>query len=68
MVFGPMVLIHVVEASVMHFTRLRPLNVPTGSGLWWKWMASTFVEGYGNFMRIDGWVREEEVRRAKAKH
>lgn len=68
MVFVPMVLVHLSEATYMHLTRLRPLNVSTGSNLWLKWMASTFVEGFGNFMRIDAWVKDEEERRAKSKH
>lgn len=67
-VFRPLVAIHTGEAIYMHFSRLRPLSVPTGSPLWMKWIASTLIGGFGNMQRVDGWVKLEEKRKASAKH
>lgn len=68
MVFYPMIAIHLTEAAHMHFSRLRSYNVPTGSTLWAKWMLSTFVGGFGNFIQIDAWAAEEKARKEKMKH
>ncbi|CAI7582584.1 unnamed protein product [Penicillium crustosum] len=40
------VAIHIIETIALVVTQLKPLNVPVLSGLWWKWVASCFVEGY----------------------
>ena len=50
-VFGGMVASHLTEATFMAWTRLRKHSVPFGSGLWWTWMLSTFIEGFGAFQR-----------------
>ncbi|KAI4241793.1 MAG: hypothetical protein L6R40_004339 [Gallowayella cf. fulva] len=64
----PLVGLHAFEVAYMERSRLSRYNVPRFSGLWWKWVASTFVEGWGAFVRVDGMVKEEEEKRAKAKH
>lgn len=64
----PMVVLHLGEAVYMARTRLRKHSVPTFSKLWWIWVASTFIEGVGAFIRIDEMVREEEEKKASAKH
>ena len=63
-----MVAIHVVEAGWMAKSRLRKYNVPLYSLLWWKWTASTFIEGFGGFKRLDALVGEMEAEKAKQKH
>lgn len=67
-VLGLLFIIHPLEAWYMDRTRLQRYNVPRFGKLWWKWMGSTVVEGFGAFMRVDGWVREEEERRGKERH
>ncbi|KAJ9649305.1 hypothetical protein H2201_004313 [Coniosporium apollinis] len=58
-----MVGIHLAEAVVMA-RRLGKHSVPLGSRLWWTWVVSCFVDGYGSFQRLDALVREK----AKQKH
>ncbi|KAK2756228.1 hypothetical protein FQN54_005636 [Arachnomyces sp. PD_36] len=60
--FYSMILIHVVEASLMAVKVLKPHRVPVFSGLWWTWMISTFIEGYGAFQRTDMLVKKERAR------
>ena len=62
-----MVGIHLLEASVLAVVRLRPHRVPFLSGVWFAWMASTFIEGYGAFRRTGEMVKEERVKREESK-
>jgi hypothetical protein len=48
-----MVGIHLVEAAGMIRTRLTKHSVPLFSRLWWTWVVSTFIEGFGAFQRLD---------------
>jgi len=64
----PVLLIHFGEAYMMDRTRLRRFNVPRGSALWWKWVVSCFIEGYGCWVRIDKEVRRKEKEADKAAH
>ncbi|MCJ1366412.1 hypothetical protein MMC16_005540 [Acarospora aff. strigata] len=66
--FYLMLAIHVTEAVWMARTRLVRYNVPQFSILWWKWVSSTFVEGVGAFKRFDQIVKEEVIKKEKAKH
>ena len=68
LVIYPMVALHVGEALHMERSRLRKHTVRILSRTWWMWVVSTFVEGFGAFVRFDEVVREEEEKRAKAKH
>ncbi|MCJ1457588.1 hypothetical protein MMC28_007956 [Mycoblastus sanguinarius] len=68
LVFYPMVIGHGFEATWMARRRLEKHTVPMLSMLWWKWVLGTFVEGVGSFKRFDEIVREEEVKKEKAKH
>lgn len=63
-----MLALHSTEPLYMHMSRLRKHTVPTFSALWWKWIASTFVEGYPAFIRFNRIIRQEERKRADAKH
>lgn len=49
-VLALMIGIHVVEASIMA-RRLQRHNVAQLSGLWWQWVASCFIEGFGALQR-----------------
>jgi hypothetical protein len=63
-----MLAIHCWELWQFERTRLRKHTVRIFSGTWWKWVISSFVEGAGSFVRFDEVVREEEEKRAKARH
>jgi len=56
----PMILLHVGEAVALERLRLRRYGVQRGSRLWWAWVCSTFVEGYGSWDRIANEVRRTE--------
>jgi hypothetical protein len=64
----PVLAIHFGEAYMMDKTRLRKYSVQRGTALWWKWIASCFVEGYGCWVRIDEEVKRKEEEAARAKH
>lgn len=68
LLFLPMILLHTIEAQHMARTRLAKHSVPIISQLYWTWVASTFVEGFGAFKRFDDVVKEEERKKANAKH
>ncbi|KAJ9221148.1 hypothetical protein DTO207G8_4260 [Paecilomyces variotii] len=62
-----MVAIHACEATYMALYRLRPYRVPFLSGLWWTWMTSCFIEGFGSFQRFDAIVRKEKAKKQQQK-
>ena len=64
----PMVGIHITEAYMLDRKRLRKYGVKRGSGLWWTWITSCFVEGFACFQRIDAQVKRKELEKEKEKH
>lgn len=58
--------VHGAEAVLLAVTKLKPMGVPVLSGLWCKWVASCFVEGFGTFQRIKQIVKEERSKRGKS--
>ena len=68
LVIYPMILLHGWEASYMARSRLLKHNVPIGSRLWLTWVCSSFIEGYGSFVRFDAVVEEERLRKDKSAH
>jgi hypothetical protein len=66
-IFLPVLGIHLTEAWWMDRSRLCEHGVRRGSGVWWLWVGSTFVEGFMAFRRFDLLVerkaREEEGKR-----
>ena len=60
--------VHGTEATYMAFSRLRRHSVPTFSRLWWTWVGSTFIEGFGAFTRFDRLVKDEREKKEKARH
>jgi hypothetical protein len=57
---GPVVGVHVAE-TVWMVGRLRWYGVEVGTGLWWKWVGSTFLEGGGAHQRLGAVVRRGGV-------
>lgn len=67
-VIFPMVVIHTAEVIYMQTSRLEKHTVKMFSLVWWKWLVSAFAEGFSSFWRFDEVVREEEAKKAAAKH
>ncbi|KAI9681259.1 MAG: hypothetical protein M1817_002541 [Caeruleum heppii] len=63
-----MVVIHATEGFLFERTRLYKYNVPRLSRLWWMWMVSVCIEGYGSFQRIDRLVQSQREAKMKRKH
>lgn len=64
----PVLGIHLTEIYLLNKTRLRKYGVERGSLLWWKWIASCFIEGYGCFQRIDDMVLLKKKAAEKGNH
>ena len=64
----PVLLIHVGETVLLDQTRLWKYGVEKGSGLWWKWIGSCLIEGYGTFARIDATVKRKQMEAEKQTH
>lgn len=56
----PTIAIHVVETIYLDRSRLMKYNIERGSSMWWKWMTSCLIEGYGSFARIDAMMKKQE--------
>lgn len=67
-VLGLMAVLHTIEAAWMDRTRLRKHSVPRFSILWFKWVMSAFIEGFGSFWRLDEMVAKEHRKKAGQKH
>lgn len=63
--FPAVLVIHIFETVLLAMTQLKPLGVPVLSGLWCKWVASCFIEGFGAFQRIKYIVKKEQAKGAK---
>ncbi|KAF1817629.1 integral membrane protein-like protein [Eremomyces bilateralis CBS 781.70] len=66
--FGLMLAIHATEAMVMARGKMVRHAVPVGSGLWWKWVGGTFVDGVCSFHRFDALVARREKEMGKKGH
>ncbi|KAJ5455387.1 hypothetical protein N7475_010508 [Penicillium sp. IBT 31633x] len=64
--FPAVVAIHLFETGLLAVTQLKPLGVPVLSGLWCKWVASCFIEGFGAFQRIKHIVKKEKAKKGKS--
>lgn len=67
-VFYPMLAIHFTEVFLLDRLRLRRYGVERGSLLWWKWIVSVFIEGWGSWKRIDAEVDRKKKEAEKAQH
>jgi hypothetical protein len=68
MISLPVLVIHFGEAYMMDKTRLRKYGVQRGTTLWWKWIGSCFIEGYGCWVRIDKEIQRKEGEAQNTKH
>lgn len=64
----PVVVIHLVESYMLDTTRLKKHGVERGTALWWKWVFSCFIEGYGSYQRTGAIVERKRKEAAAAKH
>jgi hypothetical protein len=64
----PVLGIHLGEAYLLDRLRLRKHGVERGTALWYKWIASCFIEGFPCFQRIDATVKRKALEAEKAKH
>ena len=67
-VFVFIVVAHGGEAGWLAYSRLRKHRVPVGTLVWWQWVLSCYIEGFGAFVRFDRLVREKEQEKAKKQH
>ena len=65
-IFLPVVGAHVFEAVWMARTRLAKYGVKRGSGVWWAWTLSCFMEGFPSFQRFDDLVRKKREAKGKS--
>ncbi|KAK4213238.1 hypothetical protein QBC37DRAFT_423393 [Rhypophila decipiens] len=64
-IFYVVLFIHIAEVITMDRIRLSRYGVKRFTLVWFKWMTTTFFEGYMAFMRIDGLVEELEAEKKK---
>jgi len=64
----PVLGLHLGEAYWLDRSRLRKHGVEKGTALWYKWIASCFIEGMGCFQRIDATVKRKTLEAEKARH
>jgi hypothetical protein len=60
-IFWPVLGIHVAETWWLERSRLRRFGVRRGSGVWWLWVVSVFIEGAMAIKRFD--IVVERLRR-----
>jgi len=63
-----MVGLHAAEMAYFMKNRLSKHSVNPRTGLFWKWSATTFIEGVFAFNRFDTLVAEKREEKAKQKH
>ena len=66
--FWSLIVVHAGEAVWMAKSRLEKHTVRMFSRVWWMWMLSCYVEGFGSFVRFDECVQEEKARKEGMKH
>ena len=68
LLFWFMVVLHGYETVRMVKTRLEKHTVRMFSRVWWMWLLSCSVEGFGSYVRFDECVREEQAKKEGMKH
>lgn len=63
-----MIIVHGAESMWMVKSRLEKHTVRMFGRVWWMWVLSCWVEGFGSYIRFDECVREESARREGMKH
>ncbi|KAG9240788.1 hypothetical protein BJ878DRAFT_268992 [Calycina marina] len=64
----PVVGIHVAETVYLDYAKLYKYGVVRGSALWFKWIASSMIEGRGAYDRIMATAQKKELEDEKQKH
>lgn len=64
----PVLGIHLVESLWMARSKMPKYGVRRWSGLWWKWVGSCALEGFGAHQRINALVRRTAMDMEKRKH
>jgi hypothetical protein len=62
-----MLVVHISETVYLARTRLQKHQVKTGSPVWWSWVISSFIEGFGAIQRFDAVVQDKEEEKKKKK-
>ncbi|KAG6149875.1 hypothetical protein E4U28_006437 [Claviceps purpurea] len=68
MIFLPVLGIHILEPLYFDMSRLRKHGVDRGSGLWWMWIVSCFLEGFTAFKRFDRVIASRKAEKEAKKH
>ena len=68
LLFWPMIALHGYETVRLVKTKLEKHTVRMFSKVWWMWVLSCFVEGFGSFIRFNECVREEQAKKEAMKH
>ncbi|KAK5120259.1 hypothetical protein LTR85_006465 [Meristemomyces frigidus] len=63
-----MLVVHSAETVYMMMYKLRKHAVNPRSSLFWKWTATTFIEGVQAFGRFNGLIQKKQEEKAKQKH
>lgn len=63
-----MLLIHLAELQYFMRRKLPRHSINPRQSLYWKWAATTFIEGQFAFKRFDKLVEEKREEKAKQKH
>jgi hypothetical protein len=64
----PVLVIHLIETYMLETTKLRKHGVERGTALWWKWVLSCFIEGYGSHQRVGAAIKRKTKEAEAAKH
>ena len=68
LLFPFMITLHSSEAIWMDMFRLQKHGVLRFSPLWFLWISSNWIEGYGAILRFDNLVRREQAAKDNVKH
>lgn len=63
-----MLILHASEAVYFARNRLRRHSVNVRTALWWRWVATTFIEGVFSYQRFDDHVQKRRQEKEKQKH
>ncbi|KAJ5183334.1 hypothetical protein N7492_000950 [Penicillium capsulatum] len=60
--FPGVIVCHILEATGLAIWRLKPHGVPALSGLWWAWIGSCLLEGFGTWARTKDIITEARAK------
>ncbi|PNY24324.1 Uncharacterized protein TCAP_05736 [Tolypocladium capitatum] len=66
-IFLPVLAIHLTEAFFFD-RKLQRHGVDRWSGLWWRWVATCFVEGVCSFRRMNNIIAQKKAQKEDKKH